>query len=168
MGSATVTVGAVVVGAVIVLGVVVVVVVVVVGGRTETHTLSPARSGVLNDAPLIRSRRARGTLSRAANRVHDSFDDTRRVELHCGESVTLDATGAAASTALDTGIAPTSDANRSNADAVTWKRLRRRGNISANYLTCHGGGPRLDACLPGPDMSFEALHTFSPDQVEGR
>ena len=113
-GSATVTVGAVGVATVVV--VVVVVVVVEVGAtvvvvvalepaapppdelveRTAKHTVSPMNNGVVSDAELRRNNRACGTLKRAANRVHESFANTRCFEVHCGEGLTLGEAGTAA------------------------------------------------------------------------
>ena len=75
----------------IVVVVVVVVVVVDVGTlvalmvRTEIQTLSPTNSGVASDDELRRNNRACGTLNRAAIRDHESFGNTRCVEVHCGE-----------------------------------------------------------------------------------
>jgi hypothetical protein len=59
--------------------------------RTAKHTVSPMNNGVESEAELRRNNRACGTLKRAANRVHESFGNTRCVEVHCGEGFTLDA-----------------------------------------------------------------------------
>jgi hypothetical protein len=53
-------------------------------------------SGVESDAELRRNNLACGTLKRAANRVHESFGNTRCVEVHGGEGFTLGEAGTAA------------------------------------------------------------------------
>jgi hypothetical protein len=68
--------------------------------RTAKHTVSPMNSGVVSDAELRRNNRPCGTLKRAANRVHESFGNTRCVEVHCGDGFTLSAGGTAAPAAL--------------------------------------------------------------------
>ena len=64
--------------------------------RVARHTVSPMNSGVESDAELRRNNRACGTLKRADNRVHESFANTRCVEVHCGEGFTLGEAGTAA------------------------------------------------------------------------
>jgi len=59
--------------------------------RTARHTVSPMNSGVVSDAELRRNNRACGTLNRAARRDHESFGNTRCVEVHCGEGLTFSA-----------------------------------------------------------------------------
>jgi hypothetical protein len=68
--------------------------------RTAKHTVSPINSGVVSEAELRRNNRACGTLKRAARRDHESFANTRCVEVHCGEGFTLGEAGTAAPAAL--------------------------------------------------------------------
>ncbi|MFZ9707307.1 MAG: hypothetical protein ACO3CG_05650 [Ilumatobacteraceae bacterium] len=98
--------------------------------RVARHTVSPMNSGVVSDAELRRNNRAWGTLKRAARRVHESFANTRCVEVHCGEGFTLGETGTAAVFAA--APAP-SDETTINMAAIIAMRPTRCLDISLLY-----------------------------------
>jgi hypothetical protein len=109
--------------------------------RTAKHTVSPTNNGVVSDAELRRNNRACGTLKRAANRVHESFANTRCVEVHCGEGFTLRASdeamfaalAAAAPPVLDAAAPAPSDETTTNIAAVIATRAARSLRISLLY-----------------------------------
>jgi hypothetical protein len=98
--------------------------------RTAKHTVSPTNSGVVSDAELRRNNRAWGTLKRAARRVHESFANTRCVEVHCGEGFTL---GEAGTTAVLAAAPAPSDETTINMAAIIAMRPTRCLDISLLY-----------------------------------
>ncbi len=98
--------------------------------RTAKHTVSPMNSGVVSDAELRRNNRAWGTLKRAARRVHESFANTRCVEVHCGEGFTL---GEAGTTAVLAAAPAPSDETTINMAAIIAMRPTRCLDISLLY-----------------------------------
>jgi hypothetical protein len=81
-------------------------------------------SGVESDAELRRNNLACGTLKRAANRVHESFGNTRCVEVHCGEGLAIRAGDEARVEALAAEIGAIRDQMPSNTIAsATARRL---------------------------------------------
>lgn len=119
--------------------VVVVVVVVDVGTlvalmvRTEIQTLSSTNSGVAIDAELRRNNRACGTLNRAARRDHESFGNTRCVEVHCGEGLTFSADNDSMLEALAAAAPAPSDDTTANIAAVIAMRATRPLDICSPY-----------------------------------
>lgn len=98
--------------------------------RTAKHTMSPMNSGVVSEAELIRNNRACGTLKRAARRDHESFANTRCVEVHCGEGFTL---GEAGTVAVFAAAPAPSDETTTNIAAVIAMRPTRCLDISLLY-----------------------------------
>jgi hypothetical protein len=86
--------------------------------RTAKHTVSPINSGVVSDAELRRNNRVCGTLKRAERRDHESFANTRCVEVHCGDGFTLSAGDEAMFEALAAEIGAINDEMPSNTIAI--------------------------------------------------
>jgi hypothetical protein len=101
--------------------------------RVARHTVSPMNSGVASEAELRRNNRACGTLKRAANRVHESFANTRCVEVHCGEGFTLSAGDEAMFEALAAAAPAPSDETTASIAAVIAMQPTRRLNIPLLY-----------------------------------
>jgi hypothetical protein len=87
-------------------------------------------NGVESEAELRRNNRACGTLKRAANRVHESFGNTRCVEVHCGEGFTL---GEAGTAAVFAAAPAPSDETTTNIAAVIAMRATRSLSIFLLY-----------------------------------